>query len=125
VRQDNKMHAPKIQKTVGSSDVCSQETSTRPRGLDAQFEPSARTMGRCRWAANVSSLGGSDGGSNSVMGTCFSTAVVEAMTLLDECADDIETAQVLARMRLYGDAEEIIWWGEVLEALRVNQRNQA
>jgi hypothetical protein len=48
------------------------------------------------------------------------------MTLLDECADDMETAQMFARMRLSGEAlEKVIWWGEVLEALRVNQRNQA
>ena len=48
------------------------------------------------------------------------------MTLLDECGDDIETAQMLARMRLrIGELDEVIWWGEVLEALRVNQRNQA
>jgi hypothetical protein len=76
--------------------------------------------------ANFSSLGGSDCGGNSMIGTFFPNAVVQAMTLLDECADDIETAQNLVRMRFCGDdLDEVIWWGEVLEALRVNERNQA
>jgi len=48
------------------------------------------------------------------------------MTLLDECADNIETAQMLVHMQLRDDdTENAIWWGEVLEALRVNERNQA
>ena len=56
----------------------------------------------------------------------FPNAVVQAMTLLDECADDIETAQMFVRTRLVGkDPEETVWWEEVLEALRVNERNQA
>jgi len=58
--------------------------------------------------------------------TPFPNAVVQAMTLLDECADDMETAQMLARMQLSDDdMYNMIWWGEVLEALRVNERNQA
>jgi hypothetical protein len=61
-----------------------------------------------------------------MIGTPFPNPVVQAMTLLDECADDIETAQMLARMQLRDDnMESVIWWGEVLEALRTNQRNQA
>jgi len=61
-----------------------------------------------------------------MIGTSFPNAVVQAMTLLDECADDIETAQMLARMQLCDeDMDSVIWWGEVLEALRVNERNQA
>jgi hypothetical protein len=61
-----------------------------------------------------------------MIGTFFPNPVVQAMTLLEECADDIETAQMFARMRLSDeDLEKVIWWGEVLEALRVNQRNQA
>jgi hypothetical protein len=61
-----------------------------------------------------------------MIGTSFPNAVVQAMTLLDECADDIETAQMLARMQLRDeDMDSVIWWGEVLEALRVNERNQA
>jgi hypothetical protein len=56
----------------------------------------------------------------------FPNAVVQAMTLLDECADDMETAQMFVRTRLRGqDLEEVVWWGEVLEALRLNLRNQA
>jgi hypothetical protein len=61
-----------------------------------------------------------------MIGTFFRNAVVQAMTLLDECADDMETAQMFVRTRLSGkNPEEVVWWGEVLEALRVNQRNQA
>jgi len=61
-----------------------------------------------------------------MVGAPFPNAVVQAMTLLDECADDIETAQMLASMQLRDDnMENVIWWGEVLEALRVNERNQA
>jgi hypothetical protein len=61
-----------------------------------------------------------------MIGTFFPNAVVQAMTLLDECADDMEVAQTFIRTRLYGkDLDEVVWWGEVLEALRVNQRNQA
>jgi hypothetical protein len=61
-----------------------------------------------------------------MIGMFFPNAVVQAMTLLDECSDDIEAAQMLVRTRLVGkDPEEIVWWGEVLEALRVNERNQA
>jgi len=61
-----------------------------------------------------------------MVGTPFPNAVVQAMTLLDECADNIETAQMLVHMQLRDDdTENAIWWGEVLEALRVNQRNQA
>jgi hypothetical protein len=63
---------------------------------------------------------------NSMSGNFFPTAVVQAMTLLDECADDLETAQMFVRIRLRGDdVDEVAWWGGVLEALRVNQRNQA
>jgi hypothetical protein len=61
-----------------------------------------------------------------MIGMLFPNAVVQAMTLLDECADDLEVAQMFVRTRLAGkDPEEIVWWGEVLEALRVNERNQA
>jgi hypothetical protein len=61
-----------------------------------------------------------------MIGTPFPNAVVQAMTLLDECADDIATAQMLASIQLRDDdMENVIWWGEVLEALRVNERNQA
>lgn len=61
-----------------------------------------------------------------MIGTFFPNAVVQAMTLLDECADDMEVAQTFIRTRLCGkDLDEVVWWGEVLEALRVNQRNQA
>ena len=61
-----------------------------------------------------------------MIGMFFPNAVVQAMTLLDECADDMEAAQTFARTRLSGrDPEEIVWWGEVLEALRLNERNQA
>jgi hypothetical protein len=61
-----------------------------------------------------------------MVGTPFPNAVVQAMTLLDECADNIETAQMLVHMQLRDDdTENAIWWGEVLEALRVNERNQA
>jgi hypothetical protein len=61
-----------------------------------------------------------------MIGTPFPNAVVQAMTLLDECADDIETAQLLASIQLGDDdVKNVIWWGEVLEALRVNERNQA
>ncbi len=61
-----------------------------------------------------------------MIGMFFPNAVVQAMTLLDECADDMETAQMFVRTRLFGrDPEEIVWWGEVLEALRLNERNQA
>ena len=61
-----------------------------------------------------------------MIGTFFPNAVVQAMTLLDECADDMEIAQMFARTRLSGkDPKEIVWWGEVLEALRLNERNQA
>lgn len=61
-----------------------------------------------------------------MIGMFFPNAVVQAMTLLDECADDMETAQMFVRTRLRGqDLEEVVWWGEVLEALRLNLRNQA
>lgn len=61
-----------------------------------------------------------------MIGPFFPNAVVQAMTLLDECSDDMETAQMFVRTRLSAkDPEELVWWGEVLEALRVNQRNQA
>ena len=61
-----------------------------------------------------------------MIGMFFPNAVVQAMTLLDECSDDMEVAQRFVRTRLSGrDPEEIIWWGEVLEALRRNERNQA
>ncbi len=61
-----------------------------------------------------------------MIGTFFPNAVVQAMSLLDECADDIEVAQMFVRSHLRGDdIEEAIWWGEVLEALRTNRRNQA
>ena len=61
-----------------------------------------------------------------MIGMFFPNAVVQAMTLLDECADDMEVAKTFARTRLSGrDPEEIVWWGEVLEALRLNERNQA
>jgi hypothetical protein len=61
-----------------------------------------------------------------MIGIPFPNAVVQAMTLLDECADDIETAQMLARMQLRDEElENVVWWGEVLEALRVNERNRA
>lgn len=61
-----------------------------------------------------------------MIGTPFPNAVIQAMTLLDECADDIETAQLLASIQLGDDdVKNVIWWGEVLEALRVNERNQA
>jgi hypothetical protein len=59
-------------------------------------------------------------------GSLFPNAVVQAMTLLDECADDIEMAQTCARAQFWaGDMEASIWWGEVLEALGANQKNQA
>ena len=61
-----------------------------------------------------------------MIGMFFPNPVVQAMTLLDQCSDDIEAAQMFVRTRLVGkDPEEIVWWGEVLEALRVNERNQA
>ena len=61
-----------------------------------------------------------------MIGMFVPNAVVQAMTLLDECADDMEVAQTFVRTRLSGrDPEEIVWWGEVLEALRLNERNQA
>jgi hypothetical protein len=61
-----------------------------------------------------------------MIGMFFPNAVVQAMTLLDECEDDMEVAQTFIRTRLSGrDPEEIVWWGEVLEALRLNERNQA
>jgi len=61
-----------------------------------------------------------------MIGMFFPNAVVQAMTLLDECADDMETAQMFIRARLSViNPEELVWWGEVLEALKVNQRNQA
>lgn len=61
-----------------------------------------------------------------MIGSFFPSAVVQAMTLLDECADDLETAQMFVRTRLRReDLAEVVWWGEVLEALRVNQKNQA
>jgi hypothetical protein len=61
-----------------------------------------------------------------MISTFFPNAVVQAMTLLDECADDIEMARMFARVRLCEkDLQSMIWWGEVLEALKVNQRNQA
>jgi hypothetical protein len=61
-----------------------------------------------------------------MIGMFFPNAVVQAMTLLDECADDMEVAQMFVRARLRGrDLEEVVWWGEVMEALRVNERNQA
>jgi hypothetical protein len=61
-----------------------------------------------------------------MIGMFFPNAVVQAMTLLDECADDMEVAQMFVRTRLSGrNPEEIVWWGEVLEALRLNERNQA
>jgi hypothetical protein len=61
-----------------------------------------------------------------MIGSFFPNAVVQAMTLLDECADDMETAQMFVRTRLsVKSPKELVWWGEVLEALRTNQRNQA
>ena len=61
-----------------------------------------------------------------MIGMFFPNAVVQAMTLLDECADDMEAVQMLVRTRLRGhDLEEVVSWGEVLEALRLNLRNQA
>jgi hypothetical protein len=61
-----------------------------------------------------------------MIGSFFPNAVVQAMTLLDECADDIETAQTFLRNRLsVKSPKELVWWGEVLEALRANPRNQA
>jgi hypothetical protein len=61
-----------------------------------------------------------------MIGAFFPNAVIQAMTLLDECSDDMETAQTFVRARLCEKSpEELVWWGEVLEALRVNERNQA
>jgi hypothetical protein len=60
-----------------------------------------------------------------MINTFFPNAVVQAMTLLDECADDIEMAELFARIRLCEDDLQTVRWGEVLEALRVNGRNQA
>lgn len=61
-----------------------------------------------------------------MIGTFFPNAVVQAMTLLDECADDLETAQMFVRSGLsVMSPKDLVWWGEVLEALRTNQRNQA
>jgi hypothetical protein len=61
-----------------------------------------------------------------MIGMFFPNAVVQAMTLLDECADDKEVAQMFVRTRLFGtDPEEIVGWGELLEALRRHERNQA
>ena len=126
MRRDGKGHAPQTKKEGGSSDVCSQEGCPRLRGTDAKSEPIAKTVPLSADGPLFITLVGSDGGCNSVNRRSFPNAVVRAMTLLDECGDDIETAQMLARMRLrIGDLDEVIWWGEVLEALRVNQRNQA
>lgn len=61
-----------------------------------------------------------------MISTFFPNAIVQAMTLLDECADNIEMAQTFACIRLRdADMHTVIWWEEVLEALRVNQKNQA
>jgi len=61
-----------------------------------------------------------------MVGGFFPNSVVQAMTLLDECEDNIEMAQMLARMQICEeDLEKVTWWGEVFEALRVNQRNLA
>ena len=61
-----------------------------------------------------------------MIGMFFPKAAVQAMTLLDECADDVEVAQMFVRTRLRGrDLEEVVWWGEVMEALQVNERSQA
>jgi hypothetical protein len=61
-----------------------------------------------------------------MIGMFFPNAVVQAMMLLDECADDMEAAQMFVRTRLRGrDLEEVVWWGDVMEALGVNERNQA
>ncbi len=61
-----------------------------------------------------------------MIGPFFPSAVVQAMFLLDECADDIETAEMFVRTRLRTeDLQQVVWWREVLEALRANQRNQA
>jgi hypothetical protein len=58
--------------------------------------------------------------------TLLPSAVIQAMSLLDVCADDIEVAQMFIRTRLWGkDLEEVVCWGEILEVLRTNQRNQA
>jgi hypothetical protein len=61
-----------------------------------------------------------------MIGSFFPNAVVQAMTLLDECADDTEVGRMFVRTRLRGrDLEEVVWWGEVMEALRMDERNQA
>jgi hypothetical protein len=63
---------------------------------------------------------------NSMIDTFFHPAVVQAMALLDECADDMETARMFVRARLSEkDPEDLVAWAEVLEALRVNRKNQA
>jgi hypothetical protein len=57
-----------------------------------------------------------------MIGMFFPNAVVQAMTLLDECADDVEVAQMFVRTRLRGRSCLV---GKVMEALRVDERNQA
>jgi len=45
-----------------------------------------------------------------MIGMFFPNAVVQAMTLLDECADDVEVAHMFVRTRLRGrDLEEVVW----------------
>jgi len=94
--------------------------------LDIHSEANTKTVGRRRRMADSTSLGSSDGGSDLLIDARFPNAVVRAIALLDKCADDLETAQMFVRMRLRGeDLEEVVEWGEVLEVLRVNERNQA
>ena len=93
---------------------------------DANFERKTKNMGRRRRTPIFSSSNRSDCGDNSMVGGFFPNSVVQAMTLLDECEDNIDMAQMLARMQMCEeDLETATWWGEVFEALRVNQRNLA